>query len=130
MWQNTAQPGRPQTTMWRMCIAWVPKPTNIHSEYVILIDFPLQQWFHERASMLRYTYFVCLAFLYIFHSCVVYNQFATLNQENAQYNYLNIYIIMSHWIFIYVPIHKESSPGNQTIATEHKTKLATFTHTS
>jgi len=129
MWKNTAQPGRPQMTMWRMCIAcWVPKPTNIHSEYVILIDFPHQQWFHERASMLRYIYFACLAFLYIFHPCIVYNQFATPNHENAQYNYLNIYTIMSHWIFLHVPIHKESSSGNQTTATQHKTKLATFTH--
>jgi len=25
------------------------------SEYVMLIAFPLQQWLHERASMLRYT---------------------------------------------------------------------------
>jgi len=24
---------------------WIPKATNIHSEYVILIAFPLQQWF-------------------------------------------------------------------------------------
>ena len=56
-WQNTVQPGRPQMTIWRMCIAcWVPKATNTHSEYVILIAFPLQQWFHERASVLRNTY--------------------------------------------------------------------------
>ena len=26
-----------------------------HSEYVIFIAFPLQQWLHERASMLRYS---------------------------------------------------------------------------
>jgi hypothetical protein len=30
--------------------------TNTHLEYVILIAFPLQQWLHERPSMLRYTY--------------------------------------------------------------------------
>jgi hypothetical protein len=30
------------------------------SEYVILIASLLQQWFHERAPMLRYTYTVCL----------------------------------------------------------------------
>jgi hypothetical protein len=30
-----------------------------HSEYVILTVFPLQQWLHERASMLRYTYIAC-----------------------------------------------------------------------
>jgi len=44
-------------TMWRMRIAcWMPKATNTHSQYVILMVFPLQQWFHERVSMLRYTY--------------------------------------------------------------------------
>jgi hypothetical protein len=42
-------------TVWRMRIAcWMPEATNTHSEYVILISFPLQQWLHERASMLRY----------------------------------------------------------------------------
>ena len=29
-------------------------------QYVILIAFPQPQWFRERASMLRYTYIVCL----------------------------------------------------------------------
>jgi len=44
-------------TVWRMRIAcWIPKAKNTHSEYVILIVFPLQQWLHERASMLCYTY--------------------------------------------------------------------------
>jgi len=32
---------------------WITKATNTHSEYVILIAFPLQQWFGERASLLR-----------------------------------------------------------------------------
>ena len=44
-------------TIRRMRIAcWIPKVTNLHSEYVVLIAFPLQQWLHERASMLGYTY--------------------------------------------------------------------------
>ena len=30
-----------------------------HSGGVILVAFPLQQWLHERASMLRYTYIAC-----------------------------------------------------------------------
>jgi len=38
---------------------WIPKATDKHSEYVILIAFILQQWFHENASMLRCTYVVC-----------------------------------------------------------------------
>jgi hypothetical protein len=33
---------------------------DTHSEYVILIDFPLQQWLHEPASLLRHTYIVCV----------------------------------------------------------------------
>jgi hypothetical protein len=30
------------------------------NQYVILIAFPQQQWFRERASVLRYTYIACL----------------------------------------------------------------------
>jgi len=35
---------------------WVIKATNTHSEYVILIALPRQQWLRERASMLRLCY--------------------------------------------------------------------------
>ena len=34
-----------------------------HRSYVILIAFSLQQWLHERASTLRYTYIACLLLL-------------------------------------------------------------------
>jgi hypothetical protein len=51
------QPGRPQMTIRCTRIAcWIPKATATHSEYVTLTAFQLQQWLHERASMLRYTY--------------------------------------------------------------------------
>ena len=30
------------------------------NQYLKLIVFPQQQWFHERASVLRYTYIACL----------------------------------------------------------------------
>jgi hypothetical protein len=36
------------------------KSTNTHSEYAIIIALPLQQWLHERSSMLRYTYTACV----------------------------------------------------------------------
>ena len=50
-------------TIWRVRIeCWIPKATYRHSEYVILIAFPLQQWLHERASVLRYTNIACLVF--------------------------------------------------------------------
>jgi hypothetical protein len=48
-------------TIWRMRIACcIPNATNTNSEYVVLTAFPQQQWLHERASMLRYTYVACL----------------------------------------------------------------------
>jgi len=40
---------------------WIPKATDTHSEYLILIALPWQQWLRERASVLRYTYNACLA---------------------------------------------------------------------
>jgi len=64
MWNNIVEPDWPQMTIWRMRIAcWVTKATNIHSQYVILISFPLQQWLHERASLLRYTYIAFLVYV-------------------------------------------------------------------
>jgi hypothetical protein len=57
MWNNTAERDKSQMTIWRRRIAcWIPKATNTDSEYVIFIAFPLQQWLHERASILCYTY--------------------------------------------------------------------------
>ena len=59
MWKNIIEPGKPQMTIRRMRIAcWLPRATNTHSEYEILIACPLQQWLHRRASMLRYKYIV------------------------------------------------------------------------
>jgi hypothetical protein len=46
------EPDWPQMTKWRMRIAyWIPKATNTHSEYLILVPFPQQQWLHERTSV-------------------------------------------------------------------------------
>jgi hypothetical protein len=40
--------------IWRMRIAcWITKITNTHSQFVIIIAFPLQQLLHLRASTLR-----------------------------------------------------------------------------
>ena len=40
MWKNIVQPDRPQMAIWRTRMAcWIPKATNTHSEYVILIAF-------------------------------------------------------------------------------------------
>jgi hypothetical protein len=55
-WKNIAERGRPKMTIWPMRIAcWIPKATNTRTQIVqYSLLFPLQQWLHERASMLRY----------------------------------------------------------------------------
>jgi len=41
-------------------VCWMQKATNTHSEYVIIVAFPWQQWLRERALILRYKYIACL----------------------------------------------------------------------
>ena len=65
LWDNVAKYGTAwQVTdeIWRMRIAyWIPKATNTHSDYVIIIiASPQQQWLHERVSMLSYKHIACL----------------------------------------------------------------------
>jgi len=53
-------------TIWRTRVACrIPKATNTHTEYVILIAFPLQQWLHERASLLRHSTLRVLLILHL-----------------------------------------------------------------
>ena len=66
-------------TIWRRVACWISKATlaqaharssapthaRMHThaptqKHVRLIAFPRQQWFRERASVLRYTYIACL----------------------------------------------------------------------
>ena len=43
----------------------IPKATDTHSEHVVNIYFPRQQWLHEDASVLSYsTFFV---YLFVFY---------------------------------------------------------------
>jgi hypothetical protein len=63
MWEKygTAIQPTDDNIIWRMRISfWIPTATNIHSQYVILTAFPLQQWLQGRASILHYTYIVSL----------------------------------------------------------------------
>jgi len=41
----------------------INEATDMHSEYVILVAFPRQQWIRERPSVLRYTYVACVLFV-------------------------------------------------------------------
>ena len=48
-------------TVWSMRVAcWIPNATTTHSEYVMLIAFPVQQCLSERASLLLYKYVAAL----------------------------------------------------------------------
>jgi hypothetical protein len=46
IWKNIVGRGvMPPMKIWLISIeCWIPKATNTHSEYVILIAFPCQQW--------------------------------------------------------------------------------------
>jgi len=51
-------------SIWRIRIAcWITKATNTLSRICYTYCFFLQQWLHERASLLRYTYIVCRVFI-------------------------------------------------------------------
>jgi hypothetical protein len=68
MWKNIVELDRQQMTN---TACRIPKTTNTHSQYVIFIAFPLQQWLHERTPVLRYTHTVSrVTFLYV-HICVL-----------------------------------------------------------
>jgi hypothetical protein len=84
MWKIVVERGRLRMTIWRMRIAcWITKATNTHSQYVMLIAFPVRQWLHERSTTLLYTYIAflvwkkkglnefifILAFKFLFASC-------------------------------------------------------------
>jgi hypothetical protein len=60
MWKNIAERGGPQMTIWRMRIHAGYIKLQMYSGCVTIIAFPLQQWLHERALMLRYAYIACL----------------------------------------------------------------------
>jgi hypothetical protein len=58
---NTARQATGDNVTRRMRFACqITKVTDTHSEYVILIPFPRQQWLRERASLLRFSVY-CLS---------------------------------------------------------------------
>jgi hypothetical protein len=71
--KSVVERSRPQMTICRMRLAcWIPKGTNTHSQYVILIAFPLQQWLHEppqcygiRTLPVCWTFVLIILFLFL-----------------------------------------------------------------
>jgi hypothetical protein len=94
MWSNILEPDRPRVTIWRMRTAcWMPKATHAHSEYVILVPFRQQQWLHERASILRYTYILLLLSLEYFREGFYFN-YKGDDQEHSTVAHLSSW---QHW---------------------------------
>ena len=57
MWNSTVEPGSSQMTTRRMRISCsISKATNLLSEYITLILYPVHEWLRERASLLRQKY--------------------------------------------------------------------------
>jgi hypothetical protein len=51
MRKNVLERGRSQITIWRKRIVfWIPKATNIHTEYVTLIALPMEQWYNTNPA--------------------------------------------------------------------------------
>ena len=64
--------------------------SDTHSEYYIIIAFPVQQWLLEFASILR---------LYVHRlSClVIYSYYITIYWPYSALKMLDLYIVMLHW---------------------------------
>ena len=51
MEKNIVERGRPQIDNMAHAARWISKATDTHLEHATIIDFPLQQWLRERASV-------------------------------------------------------------------------------
>jgi hypothetical protein len=68
MWKNIVEKGIPHIRIWHMPITcWIPKATNPHSEYAILIAFPL----HLNITL----YVHCLSWYYSYVLSPAYQEF-------------------------------------------------------
>ena len=62
---------------------WIPKATSAHTLCVILIAFSLQQWLHERISILRYVYIACPVQYSLFMATNGTCEFSTTKQKRC-----------------------------------------------
>jgi hypothetical protein len=85
------------TKIRRMLFAcWITKATNTHSEYVIFIDCPLQQWLRERTWMLHYT--ILPVFFYLKNSLLLFIVSGQLKNTCLTSFYCNITGVF-HYLF-------------------------------
>ena len=90
---NTVEPERPQETIWCLRIAcWIPKATNTHSEYVILIAFPLQQWLQKtRLNVMFIPFYGPLGPKHV-------DRVGTRNVFNKSYSCFMVFLFVRHRI--------------------------------
>jgi hypothetical protein len=82
----------------------ITKATDTHSEYVILFAFPRQQWLHERATVLRYTYITCLVFYPMAVSVILRGKEMSVERNTS--DMLPLLFLLG---FIFVTVFKEST---------------------
>ena len=79
---------------------WIPKGTNTHSEYVIPIAFPRQQWLHERALLLHYSILAVLIgmlFTLVVYTCKNVLRRMCVSKKHDQENEANlIYYVQAY----------------------------------
>jgi hypothetical protein len=93
IWKIIVERGRRQMAIWRMRIAcWITEATNTHSDYVIIIAFPLHQFLHKGALNVR-LYVHCL-------SCYNADGECLLRGRN--------------WIYIYIYTHTHTHTHTHT----------------
>ena len=79
IWKNIAERSTTEMIIWRMRTAcWITKATKTHSGCAIIIAFPLQQWLHELASILRYTFCLSCLLNFLDRATLKLNIFTTL----------------------------------------------------
>jgi len=95
-WKSVVERSRLQMTIWCMRLAcWIPKATNTHSQYVILIALPLQQWFlvNDQCN----TQIIFYVFISIYNSLHVSS---TSCSSSGETNCVNIPSGNSHSMFV------------------------------
>jgi hypothetical protein len=98
LWDNVEKHRevRPQMTIWHMHIAcWIPKVTNMHSQYVILIAVLLWQWLHKHSSVSHSTYTACLV------NFVHTNQQAVQLERNKHYHPFKFFLAVHSSCVLY-----------------------------
>jgi hypothetical protein len=108
-------------TTWGMCTAcWITKATDTHSEHVIFIAFPQQQWLCKHTSVLCYTYIACLG---IYHTTVAFLE-QDMKEEEMKKNgttifhiqttifhiQTTIFHIQTHLLFMWTMLHNPPWP--------------------